>query len=77
MEFQIYHRAEDGSGVREYHRGVEQLEARGAHNAEVGGSSPSAATYKRAVIHVLKLAVMFLFMVLVGLLALISLLSVK
>ena len=30
--------------VVQYHRGVEQLVARRAHNPEAGGSSPSPAT---------------------------------
>ena len=34
------------SGERTEHRGVEQLEARRAHNPEVVGSSPASATIK-------------------------------
>ena len=33
-------------GVRHKYRGVEQLEARRAHNPEVVGSSPASATIK-------------------------------
>ena len=33
-------------GVRSKYRGVEQLEARRAHNPEVVGSSPASATIK-------------------------------
>ena len=38
------------SGVRPEYRGVEQLEARRAHNPEVVGSSPASATRKEKVI---------------------------
>ena len=34
------------SRVRQRYRGVEQLEARRAHNPEVVGSSPASATIK-------------------------------
>ena len=36
-------------GVQPKYRGVEQLEARRAHNPEVVGSSPASATIKAAV----------------------------
>ena len=48
------------------YRGVEQLEARRAHNPEVVGSSPASATKSVTVVDTISTTVIFLFVAVLG-----------